>query len=219
MTPILVFDTETSGLPLFEEPSEHQDQPHIVQLAALLIDPDTRKEVGALDVVVRPDGWTIPAEVAAIHGITQEMAMDVGIPEATAVDMLMAMWDGGLRLRVAHNESFDARILRIALKRHIDPRGGRFVDGTEVFVSDTWKAGSAVCTQRLATPILKLPPTAKMRAAKRFHHKSANLGEAYEHFTGQPLEGAHNAMVDVRACATVFFAIKALQQAEEPVPA
>jgi DNA polymerase-3 subunit epsilon len=84
-------------------------------------------------------------------------------------------------------------------------------------VSDLWKAGKAECTQRLATPILKLPPTDRMKAAKRFHYKSPNLGEAYQHFTGQPLEGAHNAMVDVRACAAVYFAIKATES--EAVPA
>lgn len=212
MNPALFYDTETSGLPLFKEPSEHPDQPHIVQLGALLIDLDTRKELATLDLIVRPDGWTIPDDVAAVHGITTEMAMDLGVPEAVAVDALLGMWrraNGECRPRIAHNESFDARILRIALKRHVDPRGGRFVDGAEVFVSDEWKAGRAECTQLLATPILKLPPTDKMKAAKRFHHKSANLGEAYRHFTGQDLESAHNAMVDVRACAVVYFAAKA----------
>jgi hypothetical protein len=47
-----------------------------------------------------------------------------------------------------------------------------------------------------------------MRRAGRRHYKSPNLGEAYEHFTGRPLEGAHNAMVDVKACMAVYFAIK-----------
>lgn len=210
MKPALFYDTETSGLPLFEQPSEHPDQPHIVQLGALLIDLDTRRELAALDLIVRPEGWVIPEDVAAIHGITQEMAMDVGVSEAVAVEALLAMWakaDGSYRGRVGHNESFDARILRIALKRHVDPLD----PNAEVPMSDRWKAAHAECTQRLATPILKLPPTAKMRAAKRFHHKSANLGEAYQHFTGQPLDGAHNAMVDVRACAVVYFAAKAHQ--------
>lgn len=210
----LFYDTETSGLPLFEQPSEHPDQPHIVQLGAALIDLETRIELATLDLIVRPDGWTIPEEVAAVHGITTEKAMELGVPEALVVDALLALWrqaDGGHRLRIGHNESFDARILRIALKRHVDPR-----DWTAP-VSDVWKAAHAECTQRLATPILKLPPTDRMKAARRFHFKSANLREAYQHFTGQPLDGAHNALVDVRACATVYFAAKAL--AEEAIAA
>lgn len=204
MNPVLVFDVETTGLPLFEQPSEHPDQPHLVQLAALLIDLDTRKELSTLDLIIRPDGWVIPEEVSRVHGITHEMAMDLGVPEDVAVDALLGMWAGGRRTRIAHNEQFDARIIRIALKRYHDP-----VD-TEATTppSDVWKAGPAECTARLATPVMKLPPTQRMRAAGRHHFKTPNLGEAYLHFTGRPLDGAHNAMVDVRACAAVYFAIK-----------
>lgn len=198
----LFYDSETSGLPLFSEPSEHPAQPHIVQLAACLVDLDTRQTIASMDVIVRPDGWTIPDQVAAIHGITTEHAWDVGVPEAQAVDMFMSLWGG--RTRIAHNESFDARILRIALKRHVDPRDTNLA----IPPSDDWKASRAECTQLLSTPILKLPPTEKMKAAKRFHHKSANLGEAYKHFTGKELQNAHSAMADVQGCMEVYFAIK-----------
>jgi len=51
----LAFDTETTGLPLFKEPSEHPDQPHIVQLAAVLVDLDTRRELASMDVIVKPE--------------------------------------------------------------------------------------------------------------------------------------------------------------------
>lgn len=207
MNVLLMYDTETSGIPAFEQPSGHPDQPHIVQVGAALVDLDTGRELATLDLIVRPDGWTIPDDVAKIHGITTEMAMHLGVPEVVAVDALLSLWrPHAPRLRVAHNESFDARIFRIALKRFVDPRD----PAAPMAMSDIWKASPAECTQRLATPILKLPPTAKMRAAKRFHHKSANLAEAYQHFTGKPLEGAHNAMVDVRACAAVYMAIKAM---------
>lgn len=198
----LAYDSETTGLPIFAEPSEHPDQPHIVQLAALLIDLDTGKKLQSMDVIIRPDGWTIPDEVANIHGITTEHASDVGIPEKIAVAMFMELWGG--RLRIAHNESFDARILRIAQHRFPD------VYGEPQLVA--WKEGKAECTARMATPILKLPPTAKMIAARRTHHKTANLGEAYQYFMGKPLENAHSAMADVEACVAVYFAIQKLKQ-------
>lgn len=173
-----------------------------MQLAACLVDLTSRKTIASMDVIVRPDGWTIPDQVAAIHGITTEHALDVGIPEAQAVDMFLALWAG--RTRIAHNESFDARILRIALKRHVDPRDPNLA----IPPSDEWKASRAECTQLLSTPILALPPTAKMRAAGRTHFKSANLGEAYKHFTGKELENAHSAIADVQACMEVYFSIK-----------
>ena len=54
------YDTETTGLPLFREPSEHPGQPHLVQLAAALVDLDTRETVASLDVVVRPTAGPFP---------------------------------------------------------------------------------------------------------------------------------------------------------------
>lgn len=191
----LFYDTETTGLPLFHEPSEDPRQPHLVQLAASLVDLDSRRVIASMDVIVRPMGWEIPAEVAAIHGITTEQAMAVGVPEPVALRMFVGLYNA--RKRVAHNEQFDARIIRIGLKR--------YDVGLD---ADVWKAGQSECTQLLSTPILKLPPTEKMRAVGRNHFKSANLGEAYKHFTGSELVGAHNALVDVQACMAVYFAIQ-----------
>lgn len=191
----MFYDTETTGLPLFDQPSEDPRQPHIVQLGACLVDLDVKKVVSQIDVVVKPEGWTIPEEVTAIHGISTEFAGDVGIPEKSAVEMLLDFW-AFERLRIGHNEQFDARIIRIACMRHVHS------------VSDSWKSGKAHCTQLLSTPILKLPPTERMRAANRSHYKSANLREAYKHFTGRELENAHSAMADVRACMEVYFSIR-----------
>ena len=195
----LFYDTETTGLPDFKAPSESAHQPHIVQLAALLVDMDTRETIQSMDVIIRPDGWTIPEEVAAVHGITTEHAAEVGIPESLAVSMFMELWSG--RNRVAHNQQFDARIVRIALMRYVD---------TEA--ADIWKEGAAECTAIMATPICQIPPTAKMVKAGFNKFKTPNLGEAYRHFTGKDLVNAHSAMADVMACRDVYFAIKGAQQ-------
>lgn len=202
MTIALFFDTETSGLPHFEKPSEDPCQPHIVQLGACLVDIDTRKVLSTLDVIIRPEGWTIPDEVAAVHGITTERAMEVGISESLAVELLLELVKQA-DFRVAHNESFDQRIVRIACKRFFEESN-----------ADEWKAGKVQCTAQLSTPILKLPPTPRMVAAGRKHAKTPNLGEAYRHFTGTELQGAHSALVDVHACMEVWFAIQALRQPE-----
>lgn len=194
------YDTETTGLPRFKEPSDHPDQPHLVQLAAALVDLDTREMLASLDVVVRPDGWTIPDEVAAVHGITTAHAAAVGVPEPLALSLFLELWGG--RTRIGHNEPFDARIIRIA--QH---RAGELESDLEL-----WKAGTAECTARLATPIVKCPPTAKMLAVGRTHYKTANLGEAVQFFTGKPLENAHSAMADVLGCMAVYFAIQDLQR-------
>lgn len=196
MSLILFFDTETTGLPDFKAPSDAEHQPHIVQLAASLVEEDTRRSVASIDLIVQPDCWTIPDDVAAIHGITTERALAQGVPEGFAVEALLRLWHLCER-RVAHNEQFDARILRIGFKRHADET-----------LADEWKAGAAECTARMATPICNLPPTAKMVAANLNKPKTPNLGEAYRHFFGEDFADAHSARADVNACIAVYFAVQ-----------
>lgn len=193
----LVYDTETTGFPNWNQPSDSEGQPHLVQLAAHLVDLDSRSIVQTLDTVIRPEGWEIPEEVSKIHGITTEYATAVGVPEDKAVSFFASMWKG--RPRIAHNESFDARIIRIALKRYF----GMYED-----VIERWKNSDAHCTAVLSTPVCNLPATEKMKAAGRHHAKTPNLGEAYKHFTGENLVGAHRAIVDVDACLQVWWALQ-----------
>lgn len=197
---LLVYDTETTGLPNFKDPSEHPNQPHIVQLGAILVNLESKKVIHGIDLIIRPDGWTIPPDNSEVHGITHAYAESVGVPEELAIRLFMEMWDC-CQSRLAHNESFDARIVRIAIKRLLQNDA----------LADAWKDGEAECTQILSTPILKLPPTEKMKKAGFNKHKSANLREAYLYFTGKELVDAHSAMADCLACWTVYQAIKAGQ--------
>lgn len=196
MNLIFAFDTETTGLPEWRSPSDAPFQPHIVQLGAVLADAETGNTIQSMDVIVKPDGWTIPQEAADVHGITNEMAHAVGISEEVALDMFINMWHR--RLRVAHNQSFDERIIRIAMKRYND------------HYLDDWKEGDKRCTALMAKPIMALPPTEKMKNSSfRNTFKTPNLTEAYAFFTGKALENAHSAMPDALACLEVYRAIKA----------
>jgi DNA polymerase-3 subunit epsilon len=189
------YDFETTGLPLFKEPSEDPRQPHIVQAAGILVDLADKKIVASLDLTCKPDGWEIPDEVAAIHGITTAKAMECGISESLVVSALHEM-SKAATVRVGHNESFDARIMRIALMRH-----------STAEVADQWKEGVAHCTASLSTEIVQCPPTEKMLAVGRKHFKKPTLTEAYKHFTGKDLENAHSAMADAVACMEIYFLI------------
>jgi len=199
---ILAYDTETTGLPDFRAPSEAPHQPHMVQLGAVLVDEQTRKIEASLDLIIHPKDWEISDEIAKIHGITHDKAFALGVDENVALNLLMQLWDC-CDYRLAHNEPFDARIVRIGLMRYEFP-------GNEI---EQFKVGKTACTQQLATPIMKLPPTPKMIAAGFNKNKSANLTEAFEHFTGKSMQNAHSAMADVMACLEVYWAIQDLQKA------
>lgn len=204
MKTILFFDTETDGLPNWGMPSDHPSQPHITQLAAELCVEETGEILAAMDMLIRPDGWEIPEELQALTGITMERAMRDGQPGADVLQEFIRMWLNS-DLRCAHNESFDMRLVRIAIMR--DPHYSMESVSTSSF-ADYWKTAPAFCTQGNSTKIINLPPTPKMVAAKRKGPKSPNLGEAYKFFTGQDLVGAHDAKVDIMACKAVYYGIK-----------
>ncbi|WGS53533.1 3'-5' exonuclease [Paraburkholderia sp. D15] len=195
---IIFYDTETNGLPQWNLPSEDPSQPHVTQLAAQLCDERNGNTIATLDVLIKPDGWTIPDDLAELTGITTERALAEGILISDASRQFTDLWRRA-SLRAGHNESFDARMLRIEYFRHLDH--------DDPF-HDEWKSAPAFCTQGKSTKIINLPPTAKMLAAGRKHAKSPNLAEAYKYFTGKELEGAHDAMVDVNAAKVVYYGIK-----------
>jgi DNA polymerase-3 subunit epsilon len=199
MNLIFVYDTETSGLPNYSEPSESPDQPHIVEISVVVIDVDTRMALKEISHIVKPDGWVIPQEVIDIHGITNEMAEAEGIPEEEAIQAFFDLWGYACDLdpevkRTGFSETFDRRMIRIATKRI--PRLFKY----EGPWHDLEKDRSYCCMHKSKQLVGALSDKGKV--------KNPKLGEAFEHFAGKPMENAHRAMPDVLATIAVFFGIK-----------
>ncbi len=101
---ILIFDVETTGLPNWKEPSDHPDQPYVVDLACdLWTGPEDC--IDTYDAIINP-GVEIPDDVAELHGITTEIAIAQGIAMAEALDRFFDMVSRA-DLVVGHNVSFD----------------------------------------------------------------------------------------------------------------
>ena len=200
-TCVLFLDTETTGLPDFKKPSDGPEQPHIVQLAAGLSEApiDPRKKwhpIGSMDRIIRPDGWEMPEEAEAIHGISHARAVQEGIPIQQALNEFLDLHDQ-CNVLVAHNAAFDRRMLRIELLR---------AGWTRDQIEEWEKPIRVIDTMREAGKIMRMAPTEAMVAAGRgSQNKPPKLTEAYQFFFGKEMEGAHDAMVDVRACAKIFF--------------
>lgn len=179
----LYIDTETQGLPDMNKRASDPCQPHLVQFAAIVTS-DTGEIMDEHNVIVRPDGWEIPADVSAIHGITTERAMADGLPESM-VAKLALMLIKEASLVVAHNLQFDKFLIRIALRRH-----GLLTDEMDQW----WKEMPTFCTMKATTNMCKLP-------GKRGVFKWPKLIEAYRHAFGEDFDNQHDALADVKACA------------------
>ncbi len=173
----LAFDFETTGL----------NDPMPVQLGAVLRDGDAER--AAISVLIQPDGWAIGEEATRVHGITQEMALDCGVPLRLAVALLTNLW-ARAEVRVAHNLEFDDKVYTNALVR--------------LGADSTLRRPPGACTADLATQVMNLPPTAKMLAAGITAPKRPSLAECYQHFFGGDVPDAHDALADARACARIY---------------
>ncbi|MDF2506349.1 MAG: polC1 [Microbacterium sp.] len=111
--PVLAFDTETNGI--------DTDTARIVTAYLGILSPDG-VIVREQEWMVRPDGWTIPEEAAAIHGVSTEEALANGRPAVEVISEIAAIiaaecGQGHLPL-VGQNLQYDLTLLDRELRRH-----------------------------------------------------------------------------------------------------
>ena len=184
MNKITFYDTETTNMVKWKEPSGGENQPHLVSLCAIQCNEDTEEVIQRIDLIVKSEGWESCEEALAVHGITKDFSIEVGVPEPLAVRILLELCKGSVR--AAHNRTFDQRIIRIALKRY-------FPDEKTI---EKWaNKEDHLCTMLSGKDAMGVK-------------KWPKLEEAYLHFTGKTLENAHNATADTEACMEIYFAMK-----------
>ncbi len=183
----LIFDTETTGMVKWNEPAEHPGQPDLVQLAMLLVERETWTIKARVSLVLQlAEGVEIEPEAEATHGISAADCEQYGVKPIVAVSLFNQLCMQA-DVIVAHNLSFDQSIMLTALHR-LGNKPSR-MEGKDL-----------VCTKEATTDVLKLP-------GKYGKYKWPTLAEAYRHYTGLEIEGAHDALADAEACLAVYRAL------------
>jgi len=154
-------------------------QPCIVSIAWMIADgPGTPRHFQSH--IVRPDGFVIPYGAAAVHGISTQRAEQEGRP-----------------LRAVMQE-FSADLLALR-PSHIIAHNARY--DMPVIAAEFDRLGLADPCQRLAVQCTML------MARRKWPGMSAKLGDVHSRLFRSPMQNAHDAGADVRACSKVFFAI------------
>jgi DNA polymerase III subunit epsilon len=194
---MMIFDTETTGIPLWHEPSDDPRQPYLVQYTAVLFDEATGDEQSFVSKIVRPDGWSIAPELTALHGISNAQALDEGEPLRVVVSDWLTM-TAQADVVAAFGIGFDMRIMRIAMLR-----AGLSKEACNHH-TDTIRTHDV---QRHVTALCRVPPTDKMMAAGRKTWKTPTLTEAVKALLGEDLEDAHDSRADVLATKRIHMAV------------
>lgn len=183
----LIFDTETTGMVKWKSPPEHPGQPDLVQIAMMLVETEDWRVRNRVSLILQlADGVTIEPEAEKTHGISAAHCARYGVAPLVAVSLFNQLCMQADEI-VAHNMSFDQSIMLTALHR-LGKKPNRMEDK------------KLVCTKDATTDILKLPGN--------YGYKWPTLAEAYRHYTGLEIEGAHDALADTEACLAVYRALK-----------
>jgi DNA polymerase III epsilon subunit-like protein len=183
---VLFFDTETTGIPRnYKAPvSDLANWPRLVQLAWLVADADGN-EVRCVEHIIKPQGFVIPADAVRIHGISTEMAEQAGVDLGAALAEIASDL-AAARVLVAHNMPFDEKIL-----------GAEFLRAGQ---SNPIAVKPRMCTMQSSTDLCQLPG--------RYGFKWPSLDELHRKLFKQGVDGAHQALADVRACARCYFELR-----------
>jgi DNA polymerase-3 subunit epsilon len=118
---VLVFDTETTGLPKSKliSPDTLHLWPYIVQLSFIIYDTDLNDVVEAKDFIINVEGRVIiPEESINIHGITNEISYSKGVTIEEVLNVFF-YYLRNVDILVGHNVSFDINMVKIELLRII----------------------------------------------------------------------------------------------------
>lgn len=119
---ILVFDTETTGLPKtkFISPSTLDQWPYIVQFSFIIYDSSLNDIVESNDVIIKlPENILIPEESTKIHNITNELSQKSGLQINEILNVFFDHLRHVDRL-VGHNIEFDLNMIKVEISRIIN---------------------------------------------------------------------------------------------------
>jgi DNA polymerase III epsilon subunit-like protein len=187
-----VIDTETSGLFDFSKPADAEGQPRLAHLSMILLEEDESEHF--VDFLVKPDGWEIGEEAAAINGLTMEHLNEHGVPVADVLARYVEAIDAGY-IMIAFNAQFDLKMMRGELRR--------------AGIDDRFEVTPNICIMRASTDVVCVPK----KAGKGY--KFPKLSEACTFFEITN-EGEHTADGDARAALQIFRKLRELGKLPEP---
>jgi DNA polymerase III epsilon subunit-like protein len=199
---ILCFDTETTGLPPRSPPSftNISEWPYIVQLGFILYDTDVHKIIIKHDFIVDVNEQTviIPESSSKIHGITNRMCAEQGIPIYNVLNCFLYC----LRkcdILVAHNLEFDWNMINAEILRQLIMEKSKLERDLVKNVPSVIK----YCTMKNSVDLCNIEAFNKMTGEKYF--KFPKQEELHNVLFNTIPNNLHNAFNDVLVCMRCFY--------------
>jgi len=205
---ILVFDTETTGLPktkIINKDVLHL-WPYIVQFSYIIFDTELKTLIKMKDCIIRiPDFITISEENSKIHGITNDISLSKGV---NIIDVLNEFFIdfSSVDYIVGHNISFDLNMIRAELNRVIVNSNNNkeiLEFQTQLVIINTSK--NIYCTMKESIELCAIETKDKFG---RTYNKFPKLIELYQKLFNLTPNNLHNSFNDVIVCLRCFMKLK-----------
>ena len=196
---IVVFDTETSGLPKTRilTPNTIHMWPFIVQFSYIIFDTETNFVLKSYDAIVKVKPYNIISKDSIkFHGITQEISELKGIPIDKVLDEFVDDIEDA-DLIVAHNVEFDLNMIRAELMR-LD------YEDMELRMINIIKNQNFYCTMRESIDLCKIE---KVNTRGKYY-KFPTLSELHKHLFDVEPKHLHNSFHDILCTIRCFIKMK-----------
>ena len=197
----LFIDTETTGLPLNNNLpyTDLKNWPYLVQVA-LIIEDDNYGILAKRNIILKPNGYTIPESATKIHGISNERAVKNGEDRDKVISFLdLALYKSDII--IGHNVSFDLNVIKSEIIRIKGIENALFKKKKHIVI-DTMKMGRNIC---------KIP-NLSFHTRLSLPNKYPKLDELYYKLFNKHFNNQHDAMADVQAAYDCYYELKRKSQ-------
>ena len=197
----LFIDTETTGLPLNDNLpyTDLKNWPYLVQVA-LIIEDDNYGILVKRNIILKPDGYTIPESATKIHGISNERAVKNGEDRDKVISFLdLALYKSDII--IGHNVSFDINVIKSEIIR---------IKGIENALFKK-KKHMVIDTMKMVRNICKIP-NLSFHTRLSLPNKYPKLDELYYKLFNKHFNNQHDAMADVQAAYDCYYELKRKSQ-------
>ena len=191
---VLVFDTETTGLPKdrFASFKDTHLWPHVIQLSCVLFDTESRALKKENHIIKIAPEVELTERSVEIHGITRERSECEGIDIAEAMRLFKTLC-GEADVIAAHNISFDKSMMMVESQRC----GVRH---------ELYRTKSYCCTMKTNKELCNI--VAKSPKNGEEYIKYPTLTELHEKLFGVRPANTHDAFVDVLVCLRCYMKVR-----------
>lgn len=197
----LFIDTETTGLPLNNNLpyTDLKNWPYLVQVA-LIIEDDNYGILAKRNIILKPNGYTIPESATKIHGISNERAVKNGEDRDKVISFLdLALYKSDII--IGHNVSFDLNVIKSEIIRTKGIENALFKKKKHIVI-DTMKMGRNIC---------KIP-NLSFHTRLSLPNKYPKMDELYYKLFNKHFNNQHDAMADVQAAYDCYYELKRKSQ-------